>query len=94
VRVLRASDGEVRLATEPVIDLIMSVAVGMWRGLAVVVAAGATGVRCWALLTGAPVPIVAPPWPALAVTLSPGGELWAVGASGVAVIEPSSSSRG
>lgn len=89
VRVFRVADGLEQLATDPVEGPVTSVAVGAWRGLPVVAAVGNGTVLCWTLARGAPVPLVRPAEPVLAVTLGPDGELWAVGARGVTVVEPS-----
>jgi WD40 repeat protein len=87
VRVFQA--GDLRLATGPVPGLVTSVAVGVWQGIDVVVAAGAeAGVRCWALTTGEPLPVSAPAGPPLAVAFGPVGELWAIGPGGISVIDP------
>lgn len=89
VRMFMAGTGALRMATERVPGLVTSVAVGQWRGAPVVVAAGAgVGVRCWTRPGGEPVPVTPPPWPVLSVTLTAGGELWAIGTAGVAVMEP------
>jgi WD40 repeat protein len=89
VRMFMAETGALRMATARVPGLVTSVAVGEWRGAPVVVAAGAgVGVRCWTRPGGEPVPVTPPPWPVLSVTLTAAGELWAIGAAGVAVIEP------
>lgn len=95
VRGFVLADGTESLVTDPVTGLVSSVATGVWRGVAVVVAAGAdVGVRCWILPAGHPAPVVQPPWPVLAVTLTPAGELWAIGSDGVTVVEPSPVSSG
>jgi WD40 repeat protein len=92
VRVFSLAGGRERLATEPVEGPVTSVAVGAWRGLPVVAAAGNGAVLCWTLVRGVAVPLAQPAGPTLAVALSPEGELWAVGAGGVTVVEPSPAS--
>ena len=86
------ADGQGRREQEPVPGPVTGVGVGSWQGREVVVAAGAgSGLRCWTVPDGDPVPTTPLPWPPLAVTLAPTGELWALGAEGVATIERSRS---
>jgi hypothetical protein len=89
VRVLTLANGRERVATGPVEGPVTSVAVGEWRGLPVVAAVCNGTVFCWTRVRAAPVPVIPPPWPVLAVTVTAAGELVAVGVRGVTVVEPS-----